>query len=243
MWYFRYYLVALVLLVSLRKSAITWTERLLIVFFLNAALTHIRHVGLMLMALTPFIARMIDRHLSDWFRTKFESKEKRQIQLSSKSGPLAAADVMLVLLLAGSINHRALMFLTPEKLVEVETGQLNQLVGYLEDNLPDGNMFNEYALGGYLLYALTPPPKVFIDGRADMYGEQIMSDYNKILSSSSEREKLLDKYDIGWIVFEKDSDLVRGLKDSGHWQTTFANENYAVVTRADTGKAAQVDVD
>ena len=40
-------------------------------------------------------------------------------------------------------------------------------------------MFNEYALGGYLLYALNPPPKVFIDGRADMYGEQILSDYRQ----------------------------------------------------------------
>ena len=45
MWYFRFYLLALVLLISLRKSAVTWTERLLIVFFLNAALTHIRHVA------------------------------------------------------------------------------------------------------------------------------------------------------------------------------------------------------
>ncbi len=53
MWYFRFYLVALVLLISLKKSAVTWTERLLIVFFFNAALTHIRHVSLMLMALTP----------------------------------------------------------------------------------------------------------------------------------------------------------------------------------------------
>ena len=53
-------------------------------------------------------------------------------------------------------------------------------------------MYNEYALGGYLLYALTPPPKVFIDGRADMYGEQIFSDYNTIKSSGSKREELLE---------------------------------------------------
>jgi hypothetical protein len=104
-------------------------------------------------------------------------------------------------------------------------------------------MFNEYALGGYLLYALTPPPKVFIDGRADMYGEQILSDYSKIQSSSSERKVLLDKYAVNWIVFEKDSDLVRDLEDSGQWQATFTNEVYAVITRADTCKAAQMNVD
>ncbi len=149
----------------------------------------------------------------------------------------------LALLVLGSVDHRLLAFLTPAKMIKVETGQLNQLVDFLENDLPEGKMFNEYTLGGYLLYALNPPPKVFIDGRADMYGEQLLSDYSKIQSSSSEREKLLDKYAVDWVVFEKDSDLVRDLEDSGHWQATFTNEVYAVVTRADTGKVAQVNVD
>ena len=33
LWYFRFYLVALVMLISFAKSTVTWTERLLIVFF------------------------------------------------------------------------------------------------------------------------------------------------------------------------------------------------------------------
>ena len=81
-------------------------------------------------------------------------------------------------------------------MLSVETGQLNQLVDYLDENLPTGNMFNEYSLGGYLLYAITPPPKVFIDGRADMYGESILKDYNTIVTSNSEREHVLEKHDV-----------------------------------------------
>ena len=94
-------------------------------------------------------------------------------------------------------------------------------------------MYNEYSLGGYLLYDLKQTPKVFIDGRADMYGEQILSDYNAIKFSSSERDKLLEQYGIDWVVFEKDSALVADLKKTGQWQSTFTNDYYAVLTRTD----------
>lgn len=238
MWYFRFYLVALFLLISFAKSTVTWTERLLIVFFLNAALTHGRHVSLMLIALTPFIARMLNENLSRWSHRDFAHEGKEQLQLSSKSGPLATAAIALALIIYGSFGHHSLTFLTPKKIFGVEAKQLNQLVEYLDTNLPTGKMFNEYSLGGYLLYALTPPPKVFIDGRADMYGEQILSDYIKIKESESEREELLEKYDIGWVVFEKDSDLVTNLKKSGHWQVVYVNEHDAVLTRNNVGKTS-----
>jgi len=70
------------------------------------------------------------------------------------------------------------MFLTPKKIFKVETEHLNQLVEYLDNDLRNGNMYKEQSLGGYLLYAFIPSLKVFIDGRANMYGEQILSNYS-----------------------------------------------------------------
>jgi hypothetical protein len=113
----------------------------------------------------------------------------------------------------------------------VEAKHLNQLVSYLDKNRPEGKMFNEYALGGYLLYALKQPPKVFIDGRTDMYGVQILSDYNSVKFSSSEREKLLEQYYVDWGFFEKDSELVAALKESESWQLIYTNDYYAVLTK------------
>jgi hypothetical protein len=239
MWYFRFYLVALVLLITSARNSMTWTERLLIVFFLNAALTHIRHVSLMLIALTPFIARTIDNNLGNWWHKDMKNIEKKQLELSPATGPLITTAIALTLLVSGSIDQRSLSFLTPKSVFKVETVHLNQLVDFLDKNLPNGKMYNEYALGGYLLYALTPPPKVFIDGRADMYGEQIFSDYNTIKSSGSKREELLEQYEVDCVVFEKDSDLVAHLRESGQWQSTFTNEVYAVLKRTSTDKTAK----
>ncbi len=231
MWYFRAYLIGLVVLVSFAKSRVTWTERLLIVFFLNAALTHIRHVSLMLMALTPFLARMIDSQFSKGSQNSVDPSDSKQLKLSASSGPLLTVLIALLIITAGSIDKHALKFLAPQQIIDVQANHLDQLVSYLDKNLPEGKMFNEYALGGYLLYALKPHPKVFIDGRADMYGEQILSDYNAIKFSSSEREKLLEQYDVDWVVFEKDSELVGALKESGSWQESYTNEYYAVLTK------------
>jgi hypothetical protein len=231
MWYIRFYLCALILLVSFAKSRATWTERLTIVFFINAALTHIRHISLMFIALTPVIVRMIDIHLSKYFDRPIECLDEKQLKLSAKTGPLLTVTIAVALLFLGSIDQRSLKFLAPESIFNVETVHLNQLVGYLDKNLPNGKMFNEYTLGGYLLFALNPAPKVFIDGRADMYGERILKDYNTIVTSSSEREHVLEKYDVDWVVFGKDSDLVYSLIKTGYWQKIYENEQYAVLIR------------
>jgi hypothetical protein len=231
-WYFRFYLIALVLLVSLGKSRVSWTERLCIVFFLNAALTHIRHISIMLMALTPFIARMIDSQFSKNIDNSGIDPDKKQLHLSASSGPIITVVIALSLLGSASIDQGSLSFLTPKQIIDVKAKDLTQLVEYLDEHLPAGKMFNEYALGGYLLFALKEPPKVFIDGRADMYGEQILSDYNAIRFSVPERDKLLEQYGIDWVVFDKDSGLVVALKESESWDTIYTNEHYAVLTKS-----------
>jgi hypothetical protein len=234
MWYFRFYLVALVLLIASARNSMTWTERLLIVLFLNAALTHIRHISLMLIALTPFIARTIDNNLDNWWYKDMKNIEKKQLELSPATGPLITTAIALTLLVSGSVNQRSLSFLTPKNMINVEMVHLNQLVDFLHTNPPNGKIYNEYVLGGYLLYALKTPPKVFIDGRADMYGEQILSDYHSIKSSASKREELLEQYEVDWVIFEKDSDLSTDLRKSGHWQAAYINEYYAVLKRNNT---------
>ena len=92
-------------------------------------------------------------------------------------------------------------------------------------------MLNDYAMGDYLLYALKQPPNVFINGRVVMNDEQIHSDHNAVKFSSAERAKLLKQYDVDWVVFEKDSELVTALKESESWQSIYKNEYYAVLTK------------
>ena len=61
---------------------------------------------------------------------------------------------------------------------------------YLEDNQPEGNMFNYFTWGGYLLFELWPEKPVFIDGQTDFYGETFTRQYEQVIT-----------LDDGWQMF------------------------------------------
>lgn len=90
-----------------------------------------------------------------------------QTKLSKLSAVLAVV-VLIVFILLGWWNR------------QVVTGVIrdypSQAAEFVRHNLK-GNMFNEYSVGGYLLYQLYPTHKVFIDGRTDMYLPKVLPDY------------------------------------------------------------------
>jgi len=239
MWYFRFYLLALLLLVALRRERLTWTNLLLLLFFVNAAYRHARHVSLAGIFLTPVLVELI----APWVEKVRGLLPARKssgphLSLSPYSGPMAAFLLAAALLVAGSLNPQAsqrlgqVFFPLPETFTPA-------VVEYLAENRPRGKMFNEYSLGGYLIYALEPPQPVFIDGRADMYGEEIFGDYGKIRKVDAETDALLDKYGIDWIIFPWDRPLVRYLKAGGQWHEVYRDSALAILVRNVSGRTSR----
>jgi hypothetical protein len=57
-------------------------------------------------------------------------------------------------------------------------------VRFIKDNKLPGPIFNDYLIGGYLLWDLYPDYKVFIDPRQSLYVDQVWPDYQKYVNSS-----------------------------------------------------------
>jgi len=53
-------------------------------------------------------------------------------------------------------------------------------VDWLQTHTPAGEIFNSYNWGGYLIWRLYPQYRVFIDGRADVYGDAFIFNYMSI---------------------------------------------------------------
>jgi hypothetical protein len=104
-------------------------------------------------------------------------------------------------------------------------------VAFLQANPLPGNMFNKYSWGGYLIFALDPPQKVFIDGRADMYGEEIFGDYQKIVGIKKEVDELLEKYAVNFVLFDTDAPLVRYLTATKRWREIYRDEEASILLR------------
>lgn len=231
-WLFRLFLLLILLLASLKHTPTTWTDRLFVLFFLNASLTHQRYIGLASVFLCPYLARALKSEI--WQQKDIRPEktyDKHQLKTSSISGPVITITLALLLAILSGPSHPVTKTILETFLPLPATSHPIKAVKFLTQTRPPGKMFNKYSWGGYLIYALDPQQKVFIDGRADMYGEEIFEDYQKIVSLDSETDKLLNRYDIEWILFPGDSALVRYLKATGKWQETYSDEEASILIR------------
>ena len=89
---------------------------------------------------------------------------------------------------------------------------------YIEDSGLQGRMFNTYRWGGYLIWHLWPEHKVMVDGRADVLGKDLVSDWQKAHKLSEGWEQVLDDYEIDYAIVSVKAPLVRGLEDDPDWR-------------------------
>lgn len=86
-----------------------------------------------------------------------------------------------------------------------------------------GNMFNQYIYGGYLMEFL-PEHKVFVDGRADLYGEELVKEFDATAGLQTNWVAALDKYRVTWTLMPRDHRLNSALALLPDWQCVFTNE-------------------
>jgi hypothetical protein len=88
-------------------------------------------------------------------------------------------------------------------------------------------VLNDYTYGGYLTFIGVRP---YIDGRADMYGDEFVSDFMSLIhtAEADHLQKTLDKNKVAWTIFSKGDVMVQGMDNRPGWHRLFAN-NYTVV--------------
>lgn len=97
-------------------------------------------------------------------------------------------------------------------------------VNWIEDQGPQGKMFNYFPWGGYLLYELWPEHRVFIDGQTDFYGERLTREYECVITLCSEWEDVLDSYNVNWVIMPTASPLSESLHKKANWNRVFQGE-------------------
>jgi hypothetical protein len=87
-------------------------------------------------------------------------------------------------------------------------------------------VLNQYDFGGYLIWSRVRP---FIDARADMYGDAMLSLYGRLVAGDPATvESALKRYDIAWTIFAPDTGIVAILDREPGWRR-LAADAYAVV--------------
>jgi hypothetical protein len=126
--------------------------------------------------------------------------------------------VLVSLIFAASI-FRIYTLSTPE---EVFRNFPNKAVQWIMSYRPDGRIFNSYNWGGYLTWDLSEYP-VYIDGRADIYGEEIITEWHQVVKAEDNAMEILDSWGINLILIEPGWPINKELQRSG-WQIVYQDK-------------------
>jgi hypothetical protein len=104
-------------------------------------------------------------------------------------------------------------------------------VEWVWQHQPEGRLFNTYHWGGYLIWNLYPRYPVFIDGRAELYGDQMLTEYADIYNTRSGWEDALDSYGIRLVLVEPDSLIAQRLTESPNWSQAYVDKTSVLLVR------------
>jgi hypothetical protein len=90
-------------------------------------------------------------------------------------------------------------------------------------------MYNRYGWGGYLIYQLYPDYRVYIDGRADVYGDAFFAEAMRVYDGAGDWTSSLDRYGIKTVLISPDAPLANLLRnDRGKWTVVY-EDNQAII--------------
>ena len=92
-------------------------------------------------------------------------------------------------------------------------------------------IYNEYGWGGYLIWRLSPEYQVYIDGRADVYGDAFLEEFLMVHSGEPRWHEPLDRYGIQTVMIKPDAALASLLKLEPGWQNVFEDSQATIFTR------------
>jgi hypothetical protein len=104
-------------------------------------------------------------------------------------------------------------------------------VDFIQTQQLPGPVFNDYNWGGYLIWKLYPDRKVFIDGRADVYGDSFIFEYQKTYEADQGWRDRLNRYGIRTVLIEPHSSLATLLREEKGWRTVFEDPRAVIFTR------------
>jgi hypothetical protein len=102
-------------------------------------------------------------------------------------------------------------------------------IDWIRTHHPAGPLLNEYNWGGYLTWFLRDYP-VFVDGRTDLYGDEVLGQWITTVQAGKDWQAILDKWKIRLVLVEPGRPLAVALPLAG-WKLLYQDEQAVVFGR------------
>jgi hypothetical protein len=218
-------LLALLAGLTLAPARLRPRDLVLLLVTIPAALRSSRHIPILVLVLTPVLARLAEGSLRN---REANGLLEREQSLPTRRAVLVNAVVLAAVasFAAGRVRHLAGMQ------QELEARHFPMAAAaFLAQQRPPGPILNHYNWGGYFIWKLYPDYRVAIDGRADVYGDQLMEDFGDCYYLTDNWQKPLQQWGIRTLILPPDAPVVTALRINPEWKQIFVDSQAVVLTR------------
>jgi hypothetical protein len=184
-----------------------------------------RNVPFFVLVTTPLLAE----HTWSWLATK-RSRQAPAVSPGPQKMKLALNVLLLLVAPLSIIFVRAQNTLAEQANIERQKFPAAAMEIIRINQLPQP-VYNEYHWGGYLIWKLYPAYKVFIDGRADVYGDAFFEQFMSAHAGEPGWRETLERYGVRTVLVTPDSALASLLREDQAWHKVFEDSQSVIFVR------------
>jgi hypothetical protein len=223
---FMWLLLATLAAMGLSGRRVDGPDLALVGLFACAALLAARNIAPFALVATPALSRHATAILD---RLGWSGRLRRTRGTSARMGAVNLALLALVIVVALALIQGPLRPAVNQAAAR-ETLPVDA-AAWIVENRPPGQMFNPYNWGGYLAWALWPDYRVFVDGRTDLYGDEVLSEYLEVQLARRGFHDVLDKYNVHLVLTYPDDSLSAQLRCAGGWSEVYRDDVAVILLR------------
>jgi len=226
-------LLATAAAIGFSRRRLDLTDFLLFAAFTALSLLAWRNVAAFAMVVAPILMRYANSAVEE-LQSKYPTLKINPSGRTNRESPKGLwVNWLIVIIIAFAVtiktvdamsaktNNDAIAKLAPVKATE-----------YLKANPVSGKMFNAYNFGGYLIWALYPDQLVYVDGRTDLYDDDLLNEYLNTALAGDGWEKVLIDRDVRVVFVETASPLARALAASPGWSVKYQDKLASVIVKS-----------
>ncbi|MFZ0547656.1 MAG: hypothetical protein WAM60_19570, partial [Candidatus Promineifilaceae bacterium] len=232
---FIWLLLAALTFLGLSKKRADFTDLTLVALFSYMTLLAARNIALFALVTGPVIVRYGTPVLNDWKERVLKlSPDETRPNVENRPLFLAVNWLLLFLILVVALVRIS----GPVTAQANEDAQAENLpvaaIDYLRETEPPGPIFNNYNWGGYIVWKLPQYP-VFVDGRTDLYGDELLREYLGTIFANDGWRETLDKYGVNLVFVETGTPLAHELQQEPGWEQLYDDDMAVIFARGAGG--------
>jgi hypothetical protein len=216
-------ILASVLLPAVSPRRARPRDLLLLLVTTFAALRSVRHVPIYVLVAAPILSGMLE----SWWAQTCPAKSLAPPSLTPGK---AAVNACLLAAFVVFVVFRLNFLISHQSQAEAKNFPAAALA-FMQAHHSPGPMFNHYDWGGYLIWKLPQYP-VFIDGRADVYGDALMDEFFTLYwVRQNNWRQLLESHGVRMVLLPPDAPLVTALRETPDWKQIYADPMAVILTK------------